>query len=139
MMNKKFLTLIFVPTLTGTLLLGCAAPMQAAAAPAQTETLRQAVSQVYASVLTEVESRSEATPATACPACGSDDCTNDNCGRQYCNQENTACREQKETCTVCNSDTCDGGQLCTQRDECPRYSTNGHHQSGRHQSGHHGK
>ena len=54
-MNKKFLTLIFVLTLTGTLLLGCAAPMQAAAAPAQTETLRQAVSQVSESVLTEGE------------------------------------------------------------------------------------
>lgn len=138
-MNKKFLSLIFALTLIVALLMGCAAPMQVSAAPAQTETLRQAVSQVSASVLAEMESRSGATPTAVCPVCGRDDCMNDNCGEQSCDQENRVCREQNEHCTDCGSEACDGGQLCARRDECPRYRTNSHHQSGRHQSGHHGK
>lgn len=137
-MNKKFLSLIFVLTLAGAMLLGCAAPMQAAAAPAQTAERPQTVSEVYASVLTDVESRSVATPAAACPVCGRDDCMNDNCGEQYCDQENWVRREQKAACIGCGSYDCDGGQFCAGRDtQCDSGEHAIHHQV-RHNAGHNG-
>ena len=154
-MKKNFLFLSLALTLAAALLLGCVSPTRAAAASAS------------ATGLADTDCRSEAVPAVTCPVYGSDDCTRDNCvgadtgcraqkeictvcnsdtcdgvncGRnRYCDDRNTVCREQKKACTNCGSDACDGGQLCTRRDECPRYSVNGHHQSGRHQSGHHGK
>lgn len=132
-MNKKFLTMIFTLTLAGVMLMGCAAPMQASAAPAQMEELQQTASQVFASVLTDVQSRSGATPAAACPACGSDACTGDNC-----TGENAACREQRAVCTDCGSYDCDGGQLCTGRDtRCNPGVHAARHQT-RHNTGHNG-
>nr|CRY95227.1 hypothetical protein [uncultured prokaryote] len=139
-MNKKCLTLIFTLTLTGALLMGCAAPMQASAAPAQMEELQQTASEVSPLVLTDAESRSVAAPAAAatqrCPVCGSDACTGTNC-----TGVNTACREQKAACTGCGSYDCDGGQLCAGRDtQCNPGEHAAHHQTRRnagHNSGHH--
>ena len=139
-MNKKFLSLIFVLTLAGALLVGCAAPMQASAAPAQMEAPQQTVSEVSASVLADVENRSGATPAATqrCPVCGSDACTNNNCGRQYCDEENRVCREQKAACTGCGSYDCDGGQLCAGRNtQCDSGENAVRHQA-RHNTGHNG-
>lgn len=130
-MNKKFLTMIFTLTLAGVMLMGCAAPMQASAAPAQMEELQQTASQVFASVLTDVQSRSGATPAAACPACGSDDCTDDNCTGEVC-------REPEKACSGCGSYDCDGGQLCAGRDtQCDSGEHAVRHQA-RHNAGHNG-